>query len=53
HLEGLRESVRAVLKELVGDSILTAEDLKDFEKGAVPPIVQEVIQVQKDYWPIL
>lgn len=53
HLEGLRESVRAVLKELVGDSILTAEDLKDFEKGVVPPIVQEVIQVQKDYWPIL
>lgn len=53
HLEGLRESVRAVLKELVGDSILTAEDLKDFEKGAVPPIVQEVIQVQKDYWPLL
>jgi acetoin utilization deacetylase AcuC-like enzyme len=53
HLTGLRESVRAVLKELVGDSILTADDLEDFEKGAVPPIVKEVMQVQRAYWPLL
>ena len=53
HLTGLRESVRAVLKELVGDSILTADDLEDFEKGAVPPIVKEVMQVQRAYWPSL
>ncbi len=53
HLTGLRESVRAVLKELVGDSILTADDLEGFAKGAAPPIVQQVIQVQRPYWPSL
>lgn len=50
HLNGLRESVRAVLKELVGDSILTAENLRAFEKGSPPPIVEEVIRVQRPHW---
>jgi acetoin utilization deacetylase AcuC-like enzyme len=53
HLTGLRESVKAVLKELVGESILTADDLEGLEKGAVPPIIQEVMQVHRPYWPSL
>jgi acetoin utilization deacetylase AcuC-like enzyme len=53
HLTGLRESVKAVIKELVGESILTADDLKGLEGGAVPPIVKEVIQVYEPYWPSL
>ena len=51
HLAGLRESVKAVLKELVGESILTADDLEDLKRGAVPRIVQEVMKVQRAYWP--
>lgn len=50
HLTGLRESVKAVLKELVGESILTDDDLEGLEKGAIPPIVNEVMQVQGSYW---
>jgi acetoin utilization deacetylase AcuC-like enzyme len=50
HLTGLRESSKAVLKELVGDSILTADNLKALEKGVAPSIIDDVIQVQKPYW---
>lgn len=51
HLEGLRTSIKAVLKELSGRSILTAADLQCLEKAPVPPIVDEVIRVQRNYWP--
>jgi len=50
HLAGLRESVRAVLKELAGDSILKPATLEELEKGATPPVVEDVIQVQRPYW---
>jgi len=53
HLTGLRESVQAVLRELSGDSILTDGDLEALEKGAAPPIVEDVIRVQRPYWPSL
>jgi acetoin utilization deacetylase AcuC-like enzyme len=53
HLEGLRESVKAVLNEMVGDSALTASDLETLAKAAPPPVVDEVIQVQRSYWPTL
>lgn len=53
HLTGLRESVKAVLKELVGDSVLTPSNLEAIEKGTAPPIVDDVIQVQEPYWPTL
>ncbi len=53
HLTGLRESVKAVLKELVGDSVLTPSNLEALEKGTAPPIVDDVIQVQEPYWPTL
>ena len=53
HLRGLRTSVKAVLKELTGETVLGSGDLESFEGAEAPPIIQEVIQVQKDYWPAL
>jgi acetoin utilization deacetylase AcuC-like enzyme len=50
HLAGLRDSVKAVLMELVGDSILTADNLEAFEKGVAPGVIDDVIQVQRPYW---
>ena len=50
HLTGLRESVKAVLMELVGDSILTADNLEALEKGVAPGVIDDVIQVQRPYW---
>jgi acetoin utilization deacetylase AcuC-like enzyme len=53
HLAGLRESTKAVLKELVHDTTLTQRDLEALEQGPAPPIVDEVRKVQKPYWPSL
>jgi len=53
HLAGLRESVKAVLKELAQDSILTEDDLKALEQGPAPTVINEVVRVQKPYWPNL
>ena len=52
HLEGLRESVKAVLKELARESILTKDDLESLEQGTIPPIVKDVIEVHRTYWPL-
>ncbi len=51
HLEGLRESVKAVLKELAQESILTRLDLESLEQGLPPLIVKEVVHTQEKYWP--
>lgn len=53
NLTGLRDSARAVLKELMQESMLTESDLLALESGAAPPIVDKVIQVQRSYWPAL
>ncbi len=53
HLAGLRESVKAVLKELAYESVLTKEDVDTFEQGNPPTIVEEVKKVQRQYWPEL
>ncbi|MBW2107538.1 MAG: histone deacetylase [Deltaproteobacteria bacterium] len=53
HLAGLRDSVSAVLLELCGQSILSPEDVAGFEAAPVPPIVEEVIAFQKQFWPEL
>jgi acetoin utilization deacetylase AcuC-like enzyme len=53
HLTGLRESTRAVLKELIGESILTVEDVQGLGKAEVPGIVYDVMKVQRPYWPSL
>jgi acetoin utilization deacetylase AcuC-like enzyme len=49
HLAGLRESVKAVLKELLGESTLTSDDVKALEEGDPPSIVKEVGDIQKSY----
>ena len=53
HLTGLKESVKAVLKELSHESILTHDDLASLEASHPPPVIKEVISVQKKYWPDL
>ena len=53
HVAGQRESVKAVLKELAKESILTPDDLACLERETPPPVVEEVIQVQKAYWSVL
>ena len=53
HLAGLRESTKAVLRELSGDSILTEDDYQAFEKQEISPVVKGIIQAQRPYWPSL
>ena len=53
HLEGLRESVKAVLKELAQESMLTRSDLESLEQAPPPPIVKEVVRAQEQFWPCL
>jgi acetoin utilization deacetylase AcuC-like enzyme len=53
HLEGLRDSVKAVLKELSQESILSDKDLTSFDEANPPPLVKEVMAIQKPYWPRL
>jgi acetoin utilization deacetylase AcuC-like enzyme len=53
HLAGLRESAKAVLRELAGDSILTEDDFMALEQGTAPPVVDDVMKVQGPYWPAL
>ena len=53
HLRGLRESVKAVLRELREESVLTKTDLDFLKNSTPPPIVEAVIQVQRPYWPCL
>ena len=53
HLEGLRESVKAVLKELSGDSMLTDNELASLTATSPPSVIKEVIAVQKKFWPQL
>jgi acetoin utilization deacetylase AcuC-like enzyme len=51
HLTGLRESARAVLKELIGESVLTVEDVRGLEEAEPPGIVEDVMKVQRPHWP--
>jgi len=53
HLAGLKKSVKAVLEELLQESILTKDDLETFKEGHMPPVVEEVLNVQRAYWPTL
>jgi acetoin utilization deacetylase AcuC-like enzyme len=53
HPAGLRDSVKAVLKELSQDSMLEDAYPASLDEAGPPPIVKEVIAVQKRYWPRL
>ena len=52
HLEGLKESVKAVLKELKGESVLLEEEINKEE--AISPSIDSVIDratgIYKDFW---
>ncbi len=49
HLDGLRQSIRAVLRELQGDSILTPEET-EADNRADLAIVRQVWKIQQSYW---
>ena len=49
HLDGLRQSVLAVLRELQGDSVLTPEETASDRRTDLP-IVRQVWKVQQHYW---
>jgi acetoin utilization deacetylase AcuC-like enzyme len=49
HLDGLRLSVRAVLKELLGETILSPEDLRPDSRTDLP-IVGRAWSVQENFW---
>jgi len=49
HLDGLRQSVLAVLRELQGDSVLTSEE-NAADRRAELAIVRQVWKVQQHFW---
>jgi acetoin utilization deacetylase AcuC-like enzyme len=49
HLEGLKESVHAVLKELTGESVLAPEELRD-SGGPNISVLDRALSLQKKYW---
>ena len=53
HLKGLRDSVKATLKELAGDSMLNAAEGIGNLSGATERIIDEVKGVHKAFWPSL
>lgn len=53
NLQGLRDSVKAVLKELRGESTIENRDLAGEEgKGAIAPIIEKIKKVHSRYWEI-
>ncbi len=53
NLQGLRDSVKAVLKELRGESTIENRDLAGEEgKGAIAPIIEKVRKIHSRYWEI-
>jgi acetoin utilization deacetylase AcuC-like enzyme len=53
HLAGLRDSVKAVLKELIQESILADDDMASLDQTGPPAVVQEAIAVHSRFWPQL
>jgi acetoin utilization deacetylase AcuC-like enzyme len=53
HLKGLRDSVKATLKELAGDSILNGTKRAGKLSGTTKRIIDEVKGVHKAFWPSL
>jgi acetoin utilization deacetylase AcuC-like enzyme len=49
HLEGLNLSVRAVLKELLGESLLTAQEQR-LDQRETLTVVERIWSVQKHFW---
>ena len=53
HLGGLRDSVKATLKELTGNSVLTGAPAEKGLSGTTERIMEEVRNVQKEFWAAL
>jgi acetoin utilization deacetylase AcuC-like enzyme len=53
HLKGLRDSVKATLKELAGDSMLNGTEWGGNLSGTTERIIDEVKGVHKAFWPSL
>jgi acetoin utilization deacetylase AcuC-like enzyme len=53
NLQGLRDSVKAVLKELCGESIIGGSDLAgEAGRAAIAPLIERVKKAQDKYWKI-
>lgn len=52
NLKGLEESVIAVLKEMLGESIIREGDLIYGKGDMLSPNIQKVIEVQRIFWPL-
>jgi acetoin utilization deacetylase AcuC-like enzyme len=53
NLQGLRDSVKAVLKELRGESSKEGRDLSgEAEKRAIAPIIEKVREIHGRYWKV-
>ena len=50
HLGGLRDSVKTTLKELTGNSVLTGANGEKGISGTTERIMEEVRNIQKDFW---
>ena len=53
HLKGLRDSVKATLKELAGDSLLSGTKKTGKLSGTTERVINEVKGVHKAFWPSL
>ena len=53
NLQGLRDSVKGVLKELCGESIIGGSDLAgEAGRAAIAPLIERVKKAQDKYWKI-
>jgi len=53
HLSGLRDSVKATLKELTGESILSGSKREGKKLSSTEKIIEKVRGIHKTYWPSL
>lgn len=53
HLGGLRDSVKATLKELTGNSVLQGVNGEKGLSNTTERIMEEVRKLQKDFWTAL
>lgn len=53
HLGGLRDSVKATVKELTGNSVLTEPHAEKELSGTTERIMEEVRKIQRDFWTCL
>jgi len=50
HLNGLRDSVKATLRELIGESILSGSKREGRKLSSTEKIIEKVKEVHKAFW---